>query len=207
VGNREGDEVAQLYVQDLVANVARPVKELKMFKRVTLKPGENKEIIFNLTADDLAFLDTSMRRVVEPGEFKIMIGSSSEDIRLHASLNINRKILSDIRCVSIKIDKNTVAPGEPFVLTVRLKNNGPISDIVPIRVMSNNEELVGKNIELSPDETREERIRLALKGKGKKAIVVGIPKPSKNLIVTVRKKRTYKKQLDLPGRPKNRIQR
>jgi len=207
VGSREGDEVAQLYVQDTVASVARPVKELKMFKRIKLKPGESKEIIFNLTADDLAFLDASMKRVVEPGEFKIMIGSSSEDIRLQASLNIREKILSDIRCVSIKMDKNIVAPGEPLVLTVRLKNNGPISDIVPVRVMSNNEELARKNIELSPGETREERIRLAFKGKGKKVIVVGIPKPSKSLTVTVREKRTSKKTVRPFGRPKNRIQR
>jgi beta-glucosidase len=195
VGSREGDEVAQLYVQDPVASVARPVKELKMFKRIKLKPGESREIIFNLTADDLAFLDASMRRVVEPGEFKIMVGSSSEEIRLQASLNIHKKILSDIRCVSIKTDKDMVAPGEPFVLTVRLKNNGSISDIVPLRIMSDNEELVRKNIELSPGEMREERIRLVLKDKVKKAVVVGMPKPIKSLTVTVREKRKSKKAI------------
>ncbi|MEM1507168.1 MAG: beta-glucosidase BglX [Candidatus Bathyarchaeia archaeon] len=82
IGGREGDEIAQLYVRDVVASVTRPVKELKGFKRVTLKPGEEKPVEFRLTLEDLSFLNQEMKRVIEPGEFRIMIGSSSEDIRL-----------------------------------------------------------------------------------------------------------------------------
>ncbi|MEM1557542.1 MAG: glycoside hydrolase family 3 N-terminal domain-containing protein [Thermoproteota archaeon] len=187
IGEREGDEVVQLYVQDLIASVARPVKELKRFQRVRLKPGESKRVVFSLTADDLAFFDTNMRRIVEPGEFKIMVGASSEDIRLQSSLNIEKKIVAEIKCLSAKTERKIVKSGEPFMLTVRLKNNGPLTDIVPIKIMSDNEEIAGKTLELPPGETREEKVRLMLKGKGRKKIVVGIPKPSKYLIVNVRK--------------------
>ncbi|MEM2611917.1 MAG: glycoside hydrolase family 3 N-terminal domain-containing protein [Thermoproteota archaeon] len=194
VGEREGDEVVQLYVQDPVASVARPVKELKRFQRVRLKPGESKRIVFNLTVDDLAFFDMNMRRVVEPGEFKIMIGASSEDIRLQSSLNIEKKIVADIKCLSVKTDRKTVKSGEPFTLIVKLKNNSPITDVVPIKILSDNEEITQKKLELSPGETREDRIKLVLKEKGRKKIVVGTPKPSKYLIVNV-KKASPKKQM------------
>jgi len=81
-GNRSGDEVVQLYIRDEVASVTRPFKELKGFKRVSLEPGEKKTITFKISVDQLAFFDRHMRFVVEPGTFKVMIGSSSEDIRL-----------------------------------------------------------------------------------------------------------------------------
>ncbi|MBO3799930.1 MAG: glycoside hydrolase family 3 C-terminal domain-containing protein [Candidatus Brockarchaeota archaeon] len=87
-GERTGDEVAQLYVRDTVASVARPVMELKGFKRVSLKPGEVKEVEFTLFAEQLAFYDEYMRLVVEPGVFEVMIGSSSEDIRLRGEFKV-----------------------------------------------------------------------------------------------------------------------
>jgi len=85
IGDREGDEVVQLYVRDVVASVARPLKELKGLKRITLKPKEKKTVVFELTSQDLAFLDRAMKMVGEPGSFEVMIGSSSEDIRLRSS--------------------------------------------------------------------------------------------------------------------------
>lgn len=87
-GERMGDEVVQLYVRDMVASVARPVMELKGFKRVSLNPGEVKEVEFTLFAEQLAFYDEYMRLVVEPGVFEVMIGSSSEDIRLKGEFKI-----------------------------------------------------------------------------------------------------------------------
>jgi beta-glucosidase len=76
-GNRAGDEIVQLYIRDLVSSVTRPVMELKDFKRVTLAPGENKTVNFTITPDKLSFLDLNMNRVVEPGGFDIMVGTSS----------------------------------------------------------------------------------------------------------------------------------
>ncbi|HEY0778522.1 MAG TPA: glycoside hydrolase family 3 C-terminal domain-containing protein, partial [Gemmatirosa sp.] len=76
-GARVGDEVVQLYLRDDVASVVRPVRELKRFARVSLRPGETRVIHFTLTADDLAFYGLDMRRVVEPGSFTLWAGGSS----------------------------------------------------------------------------------------------------------------------------------
>lgn len=80
-GTVRGDEVVQLYLHDSIASVSRPVKELKGFQRITLAPGEKKTVRFTIAPDALKILDESMKWVVEPGEFKVMIGASSEDIR------------------------------------------------------------------------------------------------------------------------------
>lgn len=88
VGARAGEEVVQLYVHDVVASMTRPVKELKGFKRVSLEPGQRKRVVFELAASQLAYYDGSLQPVVEPGRFEIMIGSSSEDIRLLGSFDI-----------------------------------------------------------------------------------------------------------------------
>ena len=88
-GDYDGDEVVQLYIKDLLASVARPVMELKGFQRVHLKKGETKEIVFKITPGLLSMLDIDLNRVVEPGEFRIMIGASSYDIRLRKIININ----------------------------------------------------------------------------------------------------------------------
>jgi len=76
-GAMRGEEIAQLYVRDLVADVTRPVRELKGFKRVSLNPGESKQIHFQLPVSDLSFYNQRMEKVVEPGDFDIWIGGSS----------------------------------------------------------------------------------------------------------------------------------
>ncbi|HOC19532.1 MAG TPA: glycoside hydrolase family 3 N-terminal domain-containing protein [Vicinamibacterales bacterium] len=78
-GSRRGDEVVQLYVRDLVSSVTRPVKELKGFRRVTLDPGETTTVSLAVTPDALAFYDIDMKYKVEPGDFRLMVGSSSRD--------------------------------------------------------------------------------------------------------------------------------
>ncbi len=80
VGKRAGDEVVQLYVRDVVASIARPVKELKGFQRVTLQPGEKRRVEFVLGPEQLGFYNREMRFVVEPGEFRVMVGSNSQDV-------------------------------------------------------------------------------------------------------------------------------
>jgi len=86
-GNLKGDEVVQLYVRDNYASVLRPLKQLKGFKRITLLPGESKKITFHLPVENLAFYNKNNEKIVEPGSFHIMIGSSSEDLRLEGELN------------------------------------------------------------------------------------------------------------------------
>lgn len=88
IGRYKGDEVVQLYLHDVVASVARPIKELKRFKRITLNVGEKKTVSFTLSKEDLEFFDIDMNLVVEPGVFEVLIGSSSEDIRLKGSFEV-----------------------------------------------------------------------------------------------------------------------
>ncbi len=79
MGNRDGFEIVQLYIHDIVASVERPVKELKDFKRVFIKAGESKTVEFTITPDKLAFYDKDMHYCVEPGDFEVMIGGSSRN--------------------------------------------------------------------------------------------------------------------------------
>lgn len=90
-GEREGEEVVQLYLRDEVASVVQPLKQLKQFRKVKLKPGEEQQVSFTLTATDLEIVDKEMRRVVEPGEFRVMVGASSADIRLEGTVTVPRR--------------------------------------------------------------------------------------------------------------------
>jgi beta-glucosidase len=83
-----GDEVTQLYIRDVLASVARPVMQLAGFQRVRLGPGESKRVSIPLSTDQLRMLDRDMRWVVEPGSVRIMVGSSSKDIRLRGELTV-----------------------------------------------------------------------------------------------------------------------
>ena len=77
-GSREGSDVAQLYVRDHIGSLVRPVRELRGFEKVTLKPGESRVVTFTLRPDDLAFYNTPTTRVVEPGEFSVWISPDSQ---------------------------------------------------------------------------------------------------------------------------------
>lgn len=79
-GDRAGDEVVQLYIRDDVASEAEPVKGLKAFRRITLRPGETRTVTFRIGPDALALYDRRMRRVVEPGGFTVFAGTNSDDV-------------------------------------------------------------------------------------------------------------------------------
>jgi beta-glucosidase len=87
-GRRAGDEVVQLYIRDPVATMARPVKELKGFQRVSLQPGEKKRVEFVLGPEQLGFWNREMRYVVEPGEFRVMVGANSVNLS-EATFQVN----------------------------------------------------------------------------------------------------------------------
>jgi beta-glucosidase len=88
-GDLEAEEVVQLYVRDLVGNVTRPVRELKGFTRLRLKPGESRVVSFVLAPKDLAFHGRNMQLMTEPGDFHVWIGGSSE-AQLRAEFTIDR---------------------------------------------------------------------------------------------------------------------
>ncbi len=81
VGKRDGDEVVQLYIRDEVAHVTRPVLELKGFQRIHLKAGESRQVQFTLTPDQLAVLDDEMKPRIEPGTFKVFVGSDARELQ------------------------------------------------------------------------------------------------------------------------------
>jgi beta-glucosidase len=87
-GKYAGEEVAQLYLQDVVAQPLRPVKELKDFQKVALKPNETKKITFLISKDKLSFYNDNLDKITQPGQFNLFIGSASNDIRLQKSFNL-----------------------------------------------------------------------------------------------------------------------
>ncbi|TPE44534.1 beta-glucosidase BglX [Pontibacter mangrovi] len=80
-GNFDGEEVVQLYVQDVVGTITRPVKELKGFEKISLKKGESKTVTFTIEPEDLKFYNNDLDFVLEPGEFKVYVGTNSRDVK------------------------------------------------------------------------------------------------------------------------------
>jgi len=80
-GNYDGEETVQLYIQDVVGSVVRPVKELKGFQKIFLKKGENKQVSFAIDVNELKFYDDQLKYIYEPGDFKIYIGGNSQDVK------------------------------------------------------------------------------------------------------------------------------
>lgn len=87
-GKRAGDEVVQMYIHELVTSVTTYEEKLRGFDRVHLKPGETKTVHFTITADDMGLWNKDNHFVVEPGQFKVMVGASSEDIKLQGTFNL-----------------------------------------------------------------------------------------------------------------------
>lgn len=87
-GDRDGDEVAQLYLHDELASTVQPLLQLKHFERAMIKRGETHHFTFTLTADDLSIVNGELKRVVEPGDFTVMVGPSSDNIKLNGKLTV-----------------------------------------------------------------------------------------------------------------------
>jgi beta-glucosidase len=87
-GKYKGEEIVQLYLKDKVASIARPIKELKDFSKIILNPGESKTIRFIIDNEKLSFFNQELKRVAEPGDFELMIGASSADIRLRENFEL-----------------------------------------------------------------------------------------------------------------------
>ncbi len=87
-GKYEGEEIIQLYIRDKVGSVVRPVKELKDFKKIKLAAGESKTVSFKINKEKLSFYNRQLQWVAEPGDFELMIGASSRDIRLKSAFEL-----------------------------------------------------------------------------------------------------------------------
>ncbi|MDR0864401.1 MAG: glycoside hydrolase family 3 C-terminal domain-containing protein [Candidatus Symbiothrix sp.] len=151
-GNRAGDEVAQLYVTDMYASVKTRVMELKGFERLSLQPGESKEVTFTLSPYDLSLLNEKMDRVVEPGEFKITVGGKSPSYKaqdrikdsigfLTSSEGVNTSIdypytfAADFEISFAGIEKNPANTGKN--VSVNIRNKGNITDVGKVHLFVN----------------------------------------------------------------------
>lgn len=148
-GKRAGDEVVQLYTRDILSSVTTYEKNLAGFERIHLKPGESKEIVFTLDRKHLELLNADMKWTVEPGEFAIMVGASSEDIRLNGILTVEDyqarlqalESQNPVSPVTVSTDmenapnvldkqKNTVWQGNKGdYITFALKNGSKINEV------------------------------------------------------------------------------
>jgi beta-glucosidase len=90
-GDMAGKEVVQLYIDDVISSVVTPIIELKGLEKISLEPGEQKSVSFQLTPYDISLLNMSMERVVEAGTFDVMVGRSCKDIRLQGSFEVVEK--------------------------------------------------------------------------------------------------------------------
>lgn len=81
-GNKDADEVVQLYIRDMVCSISRPIKELKGFQRIHLAAGESREVSFDITPEMLKFYNADLKHIVEPGDFEIMVGANSKDVKM-----------------------------------------------------------------------------------------------------------------------------
>ena len=187
VGDREGDEVVQLYIRDKTSSIARPFRELRGFKRITLKPKEKKTATFVLKPDDLAMYDQDMRRVVEPGEFEVLIGASSEDIRLVGSFNVKECIRGRSK-VSLGLGGSlTVKRGEVLKVPVKVKNEGLVTDLIPITLYVDSREVERHRVYLEPDEERLIEFKVKLMEEGMREITVASPESASTIMVRVAK--------------------
>ncbi|MCX6256192.1 MAG: glycoside hydrolase family 3 C-terminal domain-containing protein [Bacteroidia bacterium] len=89
-GSIKGDEVVQLYINDIISSTSKPVKELKGYEKVSLEPGEKKSVKLTLSPEELSLFDRDMNFVVEPGTFEVMVGSSSNDIKLKGEFEVKK---------------------------------------------------------------------------------------------------------------------
>jgi beta-glucosidase len=101
-GNRTGAEVVQLYLGDPVAEITRPLKQLAAYAKVHLDPGESRRVTFELHADRTSFTGLDLKRIVEPGEITVMVGSSSEDLPLRESFRLvgRRRVVGEGRVLT-----------------------------------------------------------------------------------------------------------
>jgi len=120
-GSRAGDEVAQLYLHQRVASVTQPVIQLKGFERISLKPGEKRTVEFNITPDMLSLLNTDMHRVVEPGIFDVMVGSSS----------------ADTKKVTLKVTDLNGQAGTPAAPRPKGSESGVVSNFDDLKIAAN----------------------------------------------------------------------
>ncbi len=153
-GQRDGEEVVQLYITDEYSSVTLPVKQLRNFVRVHLKKGESRDVCFSITPDDLALLDEKMQKVVEPGQFKVGVGNSSRDSDLkHVNLTVRDAAIptTKYRYSDLRLDHPEISTRDSARLSVKVENIGASeADVtIPLEITSGTSAPVRKSIRIS----------------------------------------------------------
>jgi len=189
VGNRDGDEVAQLYLTDEIASVSTPVIELQGIRRVSLKAGETGRVTFELTPYQLSLLDANMVRRVEPGRFRVHVGGLSPDVP--KDINQDRKAKVGFYNSQDGVSGEFTEPkpysahfvyalntpekaesGQSFVSTVTVKNDGNLTDVTEAKLYEGIE-LGSWSFELKPGETKSHTFQTTVYRSGEMAMVAG----------------------------------
>lgn len=188
-GNRTGDAVVQMYLQDVKASVDRPVKELKGFDRITLKPGESRQVSFQLTPKLLSMYDKDLNRVVEAGEFSVMIGRSSQDIVLEKSFNVAEDTMLQqgpkINYSNIRLSKENILANEPLLVRADLKNDGEMTGWAETPLFVDGKEYTTVKFGIDPEQEKPISVRLQLYEPGPHKISLG-NLPSQTVTVSSR---------------------
>lgn len=124
-GDRDGKEVPQIYVRDLVSSVVTPIHELKAFGKIFIRKGETQHVILAIPVTDLALYNKEMKRVVEPGSFELQIGSSSDDIRIRKIITVDGDIEKTIPTMKSRNAGSSTTHTQAISLTVR----GTVRDV------------------------------------------------------------------------------
>ena len=125
-GNRDGMEVPQVYVRDMVASVVTPVQELKGFEKVLIKKGETKQVTIRIPVSELALYNKEMKKVVEPGAFELQIGRASDDIRIKKVVTVDR---ASEKYIPTREDKEKKVAAGTKVIAVPVTVKGTVRDV------------------------------------------------------------------------------
>jgi beta-glucosidase len=198
-GDRDGDEVSQLYVTEMTSPVVTPVVELKGVQRLSIKAGETKEVTFQLSPYQLSILDANMVRRVEPGRFRIHVGGSCPTFpngvtdRLQEKIGFyspNEGISGDFTepreygarfVYSLEAPENAKA-GQAFAATVNVKNEGNLTDVTEPRLYAGSE-LGSWSFELKPGEEKSHTFQVSMFKAGNLALVAGTQMMNREITV------------------------
>jgi len=185
VGKLTGDEVVQLYVRDEYSSIARPLMMLRGFRRITLKPGEKTTVEFKLTLDDLAMYNAELRRIVEPGTYQVLVGSSSMDIRLMGRFTISQLAKSLIKVINVAADKPSAKPNEVVKVRAALRNEGKVGDPAPIKLKVNGLTVEEHRVYLDPGEERVVEFKVKLHEPGSNVVTISTPDGEASVTIQV----------------------
>lgn len=181
-GDRDGDEVAQLYVTELTTSVITPVIELKGIKRLSLKKGEKKTATFQLTPYQLSFLNADMKRVVEPGRFRVHVGGASPEVPnggdhhktrigfanpsegVSGAFDMSKKFGADFSCRLTAPAK--AETGKPFETILTVTNSGNLSDVIVVQLYGDSL-LDSHHFEIPPKSSRVYKFNATLNKAGR----------------------------------------